>query len=90
MAGRPHNENLAIAKLAGDKTYEGSVHAACGTTTRYTVGSGCVACARAKQTEMRNALTAQKQDAERGEQFLAVATETRLTEIAAGPKDPWD
>jgi hypothetical protein len=56
MAGRPINENLATAKLVGDKTYEGSVHAACGTTTRYTSGGGCVACARAKQTKMREAL----------------------------------
>jgi len=90
MAGRPHNENLAIAKLAGDKTYEGSIHAACGTTTRYTSGGGCVHCARAKQTEMRDALAEAKRARETADGFLETAVDNRLTEIATGPKEPWE
>lgn len=90
MAGRPHNDNLATAKLVGDKTYEGSIHAICGTTTRYTSGGGCVKCARDKQTEMRDALAETKRSREVAEQFLTVAVDERLTEIASGPKDPWE
>lgn len=55
MAGRPINENLATAKLVGDKTYEGAPHAACGTSQRYTSTMSCVFCARAKQAGMREA-----------------------------------
>jgi hypothetical protein len=56
MAGRPKNANLETAKIAGDRTYIGSVHEACGTSERYTSGGGCVHCARTKQTLMREAL----------------------------------
>lgn len=86
MAGRPRNENLEIARLAGDRTYEGSVHDICGTTIRYTSGGGCVHCARLKQTDMRAALEAQRQGEDRTERFLDAA----LTEVQTGPKDPWD
>jgi hypothetical protein len=53
MAGRPINEDLATAKIVGDKTYEGLTHERCGTSTRYTSTGSCVHCARAKQAEMR-------------------------------------
>lgn len=55
MAGRPINENLATAKLVGDKCYEGATHEACGTNWRYTSTGSCVHCARAKQAVLREA-----------------------------------
>lgn len=55
MAGRPINEALDNARLMGDRTYGGSKHEPCGTTTRYTTNNGCVACARAKQKDLRAA-----------------------------------
>ena len=79
MAGRPKNANLEIAKLAGDKTYIGSVHDACGTNERYTSGGGCVFCARMKQTEMRNALAASKAKPLTGEQDAGISA-----------KEPWE
>lgn len=60
MAGRPPNENLALAILYGDKTYEGSEHSRCGTTTRYTKGNGCVHCARETVAEGRALRAAEK------------------------------
>lgn len=63
VPGRPLNESLAVARIAGDKTYEGSMHPVCGTTTRYTSGGGCVHCARQKQQEMRDALANEKRSA---------------------------
>lgn len=86
MAGRPPNEALAIAKLAGDRTYEGSAHAKCGTTERYTSSGGCVHCARLKQAEMRDALTRVNS----GEHVGEVEQELRLTPAPSGYKDPWD
>ena len=79
MAGRPINENLATAKLAGDRTYIGSVHSDCGTSERYTSGGGCVHCARAKQTAMREALA------------LSKSGQTPLTNPpAASRAEPWE
>jgi uncharacterized metal-binding protein YceD (DUF177 family) len=55
--GRKKDENHALAKLTGQVTYESEhVHSRCGTTTRYTVGGTCVACALARQRAMRQAL----------------------------------
>lgn len=36
--------NRSEAMAARAKTYEGSAHAACGTTTKYTWCGGCVKC----------------------------------------------
>lgn len=56
MAGRPLNPDLEVARLMGDKTYEGSVHTKCGTTTRYTSTGSCVFCAVDKQQNQRRIL----------------------------------
>lgn len=55
MAGRPSNENLALARIMGDKTYVGTVHSKCNTDERYVSGGGCVHCARVIATEQRDA-----------------------------------
>lgn len=80
MVGRPINENLATAKLIGDKTYEGLEHAACGTNVRYTSGGGCVYCARTKQTQMRALHKALTQTPP------AILTEPERSVI----REPWD
>src|ERR1035437_8444884 len=46
--GRPRSEARDIALMLGDKFYEGTQCLECGTTTRYTIGSRCVKCARAQ------------------------------------------
>lgn len=89
MAGRPINENLATAKLVGDKTYHGTMHE-CGTSLRYTSGGGCVHCARAKATEMREALKASRENRATAEAFTEIATEPLTSEPAAGIREPWD
>src|SRR5674476_1503039 len=55
MTGRPANEDRLSAKSLGFKTYQGSIHAKCGTTERYVSGVGCVYCARTIATEQREA-----------------------------------
>lgn len=62
MAGRPKNENRELALLWGDKTYRGSSHG-CGTNERYTIGGGCVHCARVKALAQREALIEKQQAA---------------------------
>lgn len=91
MAGRPINENLATAKLCGDKLYTGSTHEPCGTNLRYTSGGGCVHCARAKQTEMRNALRNQQDGKSTADAFIEHAASSPLTapQHAIIP-EPWD
>lgn len=62
MVGRPKNENRELALLYGEKTYRGSEHG-CGTNERYTIGGGCVHCARTKSLEQREALLEKQQAA---------------------------
>lgn len=98
MAGRPINNALAVAKLAGDRTYEGSAHAACGTTTRYTSSGGCVFCARQKQTQMREALAEAQNGRTIHETFVDLAEQESLapssikdlTPAAPSYSEPWD
>lgn len=86
MAGRPINENLATAKLVGDKTYLGTMHADCGTSLRYTSGGGCVHCARAKATEMREALKLARENHGRAEAFMEHLTDAPAATIP----EPWE
>lgn len=56
--GRKVNDALAIAKLCGDREYEGSPCKKCGATLKYTSNQGCIACARNRSvegTQLRNA-----------------------------------
>ena len=53
MTGRPLNESLAMAKLLGEKTYQGKSHKKCGTTERYTSSGACVECARERAAGIR-------------------------------------
>ena len=55
MAGRPINADRQSAFELGLRTYTGTKHPACGTTTRYVAGGGCVHCARIIATEQRHA-----------------------------------
>lgn len=52
------NDALAVARLVGDKTYEGSPCKRCTETLRYSTNQGCVKCSRARiveGTQARNA-----------------------------------
>lgn len=82
MAGRPKNEALDTARMTGDPTYEGSVHSACGTHTRYTKTQACVHCARSKATARAAAAAAYL----RGENGLT-SPPSRDPNL---PRDPWE
>ncbi len=94
MAGRPISEALATARLVGDKTYEGTEHEACHTTTRYVSGGGCVHCARQKQAIQRGAL--KQLMAARGDTHIGMTPDTPLTDQSPPasdlllPKEPWE
>lgn len=54
------NDALAVARLVGDKTYEGSPCKRCTETLRYSTNQGCVKCSRARIVEGTQARNAQK------------------------------
>lgn len=85
MTGRPTSEALAIARASGAKTYEGSVHARCGTTTRYTKTMGCVQCARGRSSARMDRLTAAAEQINQ-QQAVDKAMEALIEE----EQNPWD
>lgn len=82
--GRPKSENRELALITGEMTYNGSVHAKCGTTERYVSGGSCVHCARAIATEQREArlrLKAQESIEEYAQSFVTEDGEQHEVEI---------
>ena len=57
-AGRPHNVQRQAALFLGEKTYTGKRCKRCGSTVRYTKGSGCVECQKTSAIEARQLLRA--------------------------------
>lgn len=51
LKGRPKDMNRQTAKLLGERTYHGKACKRCRGTERYTIGSSCVVCQRAKVAE---------------------------------------
>jgi hypothetical protein len=66
MPGRPINKNKEVAELWGEATYVGSMHG-CGQSERYTKTGSCVFCARRRQRENRETLSALKQERDAGQ-----------------------
>lgn len=87
-AGRPHDRNRQAAIVLGEKTYSGKRCKRCGSTTRYTKGSGCVACQKTSAIEARQLLRAARQKQNSGDGDLDFLGETHVVLTSKIKKTP--
>jgi hypothetical protein len=80
-AGRPHNVNRQAALVLSEKTYYGKKCKRCGSTERYTKGSGCVACQKTNAIEARQLLRAARRGKKpnSGDDLDFLETESQIT-----------
>lgn len=70
--GRPPSTAREAAILAGDRTYYGAIHTRCGSSMRYTKGSGCVHCAKQATQDIRDAAKIVRLDLEERREVIEV------------------